>query len=131
MAANLVFEPLVGELFRAKFVMRVAATRGDFVTPTLMGAGESDFERDLAYTKALVGPLVADETHGDANRDVLAEWLATWTPLSLAAAQALEPLWSDVEAGGPSFDTAFAEVRSRYEGIAEELGIPTPQEVAR
>ena len=45
-AAAVVFEPLVGELFRSEFVMQAAAPQGDFVTPTLMGAGESDTARD-------------------------------------------------------------------------------------
>ena len=50
-AANVVFEPLVGELFRSQLVMHAAPRNGDFVTPTLVGAEEYDFaERDLRYT---------------------------------------------------------------------------------
>jgi propane monooxygenase small subunit len=45
-AAAVVFEPLVGELFRSEFVMQVAAPQGDFVTPTLMGASEADVAPD-------------------------------------------------------------------------------------
>ena len=33
LATNLVFEPLVGELFRSGFIMQVAASQGDFATP--------------------------------------------------------------------------------------------------
>ena len=43
---TVVFEPLVGELFRSGFVMQAAAPQGDFVTPTIMGAGESDAARE-------------------------------------------------------------------------------------
>ena len=42
-ATNVVFEPLVGELFRSNLVMQSAAPNGDFVTPTVMGAGENDY----------------------------------------------------------------------------------------
>jgi multidrug efflux pump subunit AcrB len=47
-ATNVVFEPLIGELFRSNLVMQSAAGNGDFVTPTVMGAGEYDYaQRDL------------------------------------------------------------------------------------
>jgi len=36
-AANLVYEPLNGALFRSQFVMQCAAPHGDFVTPVLFG----------------------------------------------------------------------------------------------
>ena len=45
-ATALVFEPLVGELFRCGFVMQTAALQGDFVTPTLVGSAESDVARE-------------------------------------------------------------------------------------
>src|SRR5580693_7814104 len=52
-AANVVFEPLVGELFRSQLVQQAAPRNGDFVTPTIVGAAEYDFaERDLRYTTA-------------------------------------------------------------------------------
>ena len=52
-AANVVFEPLVGELFRSHLVQQAAPRNGDFVTPTVIGAEEYDFaERDLRYTIA-------------------------------------------------------------------------------
>ena len=38
-AANVVFEPLVGELFRSGLVQQAAPRNGDFVTPTIVGAG--------------------------------------------------------------------------------------------
>src|SRR5215475_7216235 len=60
-AAAVVFEPLVGELFRSEFVMQVAAPQGDFVTPTLMGAGESDTARDWRVARALYSMLSNDE----------------------------------------------------------------------
>ena len=127
--ANLVFEPLVGELFRGQFVMQVAASNGDFVTPTLMGAGESDFERDLGYTKVLLGLLTSDAEHGEANKKLLAEWLSTWVPQSLAAIAPLEALWSGLDHGGQRFSDACGEVKERAKGIYSELEIESPKEL--
>ena len=93
-AATVVFEPLVGELFRSEFVMQVAAPQGDFVTPTLMGAGESDVARDGRVSRALFGMLSADEQYGEENRATMQSWLDTWTPISLNAARTLQPIWS-------------------------------------
>src|SRR5438067_13449320 len=53
-AANVVFEPLVGELFRSNLVQQAAPGNGDFITPTVVGAEEYDYaERDLRYTRAM------------------------------------------------------------------------------
>ena len=61
-AANVVFEPLVGELFRSHLVQQAAPRNGDFVTPTIVGAEEYDFaERDLRYTKAMFELLTNDK----------------------------------------------------------------------
>ena len=54
-ATNVVFEPLIGELFRSNLVMQSAAPNGDFVTPTVMGAGEYDYsQRDLRWTHGVL-----------------------------------------------------------------------------
>ena len=36
-ATNVVFEPLVGELFRSGFLMQAASAQNDFITPALSG----------------------------------------------------------------------------------------------
>src|ERR1700727_2910768 len=66
-AATVVFEPLVGELFRSEFVMQVAAPQGDFVTPTLMGAGESDTARDWRGGRAGFLLFFIDDEFGEEN----------------------------------------------------------------
>jgi propane 2-monooxygenase small subunit len=131
MAANVVFEPLVGELFRSGFVMSVAATHGDFVTPTIMGVAESDFERDLAYTKDLIGPLATDERHADHNQGLFDKWLSQWVPVSVAAARALEPLWSGDKQQSVTFEQAFGRAKDRVRGILGELNIASPKELDR
>ena len=71
-AANVVFEPLVGELFRSHLVQHAAPRNGDFVTPTIVGAAEYDFaERDLRYTVAMFDLLTADREFAGHNKAIL------------------------------------------------------------
>ena len=66
-AINIVFEPLVGELFRSGFLMQVAAANNDFITPSVISAAEADYERNLANTIDLVYLLANDEQHAAAQ----------------------------------------------------------------
>ena len=105
-AANVVFEPLVGELFRSELVQQAAPRNGDFVTPTVVGAGEYDYaQRDLRYTIAMFEPLVTDKEFADHNT-ALMERLAvgTWVPRCIRAARTLQPLWSQPDAKPPRFE---------------------------
>jgi propane 2-monooxygenase small subunit len=128
-AANLAFEPLVGELFRSGFVMATAATGGDFVTPTIMGVAESDFERDLAYTKVLIGGLTRDDHYAADNRELFARWLSEPIAMSLRAARSLAPIWSEAERCPASFEDTLRDARERVRAILSELDIPTPKEL--
>ena len=95
-ATAVVFEPLVGELFRSGFVMHAAALQGDFITPAIMGCGESDCAREQRGARALFRMLADDEQHGAANKELMQCWLDEWVPVSLAAAQQLQPIWSEI-----------------------------------
>ena len=87
-AANVVFEPLVGELFRSHLVQHAAPRNGDFVTPTIVGAEEYDFaERDLRYTKAMFELLTNDREFADHNKAIMQQWLSAWVPRCIAAAR--------------------------------------------
>ncbi|HWE08973.1 MAG TPA: aromatic/alkene monooxygenase hydroxylase subunit beta [Solirubrobacteraceae bacterium] len=128
-AANLAFEPLVGELFRSGYVMSTAAANGDFVTPAVMGVAESDFERDLGYTIELVNGLTHDEKYAEENRKLFSRWLAEPIAQSLRAAKALEPIWSETESAPVSFKDVLSRCRERVRGILKDLEIPTPKEL--
>jgi len=128
-ATALVFEPLVGELFRSHFVMQVAAPQGDFVTPAVMGTGEADAVREQRGARHLFGLLVNDPEHGADNRALLQQWLATWTPRSVGAARQLQPAWSQVSEKVVRFEDSFDRARGRFEGFLEELGLQTPKEL--
>lgn len=128
-AANLAFEPLVGELFRGGYVMSTAAANGDFVTPGIMGVAESDLERDLGYTKDLVGGLTRDPQHGRENIELFGKWLSQWIPESLAAARSLAPIFSEAESSPVTFEDTLSRARERVRAILGEVEIPTPKEL--
>jgi propane monooxygenase small subunit len=122
-ATTVVFEPIVGELFRSGFVMQAAAPQGDFVTPTIMGAGESDAARDQRAARALFRMLSDDETHADANKKTMRGWLATYVPKAVDAAGNLQPIWSQPSEMFPSFQASVDRSQERYETLLANIGI--------
>jgi propane monooxygenase small subunit len=129
-ATNVVFEPLVGELFRSNLVMQSAAPNGDFVTPTVMGAGENDYaQRDLRWTLACFAPLVSDKEFADHNRQLMGAWLAKWVPQALEAARTMQPLWSSADHKPPRFEDSLDKAKNRFAGICRDLGLDTPEEL--
>ncbi len=129
-AANIVFEPLVGELFRSNFVLQVAAPNGDYVTPSIVGAGENDYERDLRYTNELFSLLVNDAQHGDANRAILQGWLETYVPMSIKAARDLQPIWSQPLVKPIKFEDSLDNSKARFGATVSALHLKTPKEVS-
>lgn len=131
-AANVVFEPLVGELFRSQLVQQAAPRNGDFVTPTVVGAAEYDFaERDLRYTTAMFELLSNDREFADHNKSILQDWSAKWTSEALSAARTLQPLWSQPDAKPPRFEDGLDRVKSRFSGIVTSLGLEEPKELSQ
>jgi propane monooxygenase small subunit len=131
-AANVVFEPLVGELFRSHLVQQAAPRNGDFITPTVVGAAEYDYaERDLRYTRAMFELLTNDREFAEHNKTIMQQWLAAWVPRSIAAARALQPLWSQPDAKPPRFEDGLDRAKSRFSVILSELGLDTPKELAQ
>ncbi len=128
-ATAVVFEPLVGELFRSGFVMQAAAPHGDFVTPTIMGSGESDVAREQRGARALFGMLARDEQHGAENRATMQEWLGRWTAVSAEAAHQLQPIWSQLSEKVVRFEDSFERSRQRFQDLLDDLTLQTPQEV--
>jgi len=82
-AANLVFEPVVGTLLRRELGIRVAAAHGDTVTPTLARVATHEWEWVRSWSTAFVRFLLPD------NRAVIDEWVADWRPRALEAAETL------------------------------------------
>jgi propane monooxygenase small subunit len=128
-ATALIFEPLVGELFRSDFVMQIAAPQGDYVTPAVMGTGEADTHREQRGARHLFELLLNDPQHAEANRAVVEQWLATWVPVSVAAARRLQPLWSQVSEKVMSFEDSFGRAQLRFGDLLDELGLDSPKEL--
>ncbi|HEY4098663.1 MAG TPA: aromatic/alkene monooxygenase hydroxylase subunit beta [Baekduia sp.] len=126
-ATALVFEPLVGELFRSHFVMQVAALHGDFVTPTILGGGESDAAREQRGARHLFELLIADEEYGEANTATLNEWAATWAPRCAEAAHRLQPIWSQVSEKTLTFQDSLDRAEARFSTQLSDLGLTTPE----
>ena len=123
LATNLVFEPLVGELFRSGFLMQVAAANADFVTPPVISAAEADSERNLANAIDFAWLLVNDEQNGDANRKLLQGWISRHGDLADKASAGLRPIWSMPHSKPLSYDDARATSVERLGKILGELGL--------
>jgi propane 2-monooxygenase small subunit len=131
-ATNIVFEPLLGELFRSNLVQQCAAANGDFVTPTIVGANEYDYsQRDLRWTEACFGPLTVDKEFADHNKAVMQGWLSQWVPRCREAAETMAPLWSLPDVKPRGFEHARERAEHRFAGILDDLGLELPQEPTR
>lgn len=122
-ATNLVFEPLVGELFRSGFLMQAGAPNNDFMTPSVIAAAEGDYERNLANTIDLIYLLVNDEKFGAQNRTLFQSWVKKHAALAEKAARNLQPIWSQAHAKPVSFDEARAVSEERFQKILGELNL--------
>jgi propane monooxygenase small subunit len=130
-ATNVVYESLVGALFRSHLVMQIAARNGDYVTPTLVGAGENDYDRDLRYTRALFTLLTRDPEHAEHNRALMGEWLSRWVPVAVDAARTLQPIWSQPRERTVTFADSLAAAKSAFGALLGDLDLPEPKELAQ
>lgn len=131
-ATNIVFEPLVGELFRSHLVQQAAPGNGDFITPTLLGAEEYDFaERDLLYTTHLFQLLVDDKEFAAHNKETMESWLATWVPRCITAARTLQPLWSQPDVKPARFEECLDRVKNRFSELLTGLHLDVPKELGQ
>ncbi len=122
-ATNVIFEPLVGELFRSGFVMQMAAAQNDFMTPAVVSAAEGDYERNLANTVELCSLLIQDPEHGAGNRKLFLSWAEKHGGLAVAAAQQLQPVWSQPRVKAAQFADSFEQAKNRLRAITAEIGI--------
>lgn len=130
-ATNIVFESLVGVLFRSDLLMQISARNGDYITPTIVGTGENDYNRDLRYTRALFTMLTRDEQHGAANKAVMNEWMSTWVPMSLRAAHQLQPIWSQPHEKVVTFSESLKAAKDTFRSVLSDLGLDVPKELAQ
>jgi len=129
-AINIVFEPLVGELFRSGFILQMAAAHNDFITPSVVSAAEGDYERNLANCVELIHVLLNDKDYALHNKIVISEWIEKHGKLCLAAAVQLQPIWSQPRVKVASFTEALEQARNRLRMICAETGLAAPSIVA-
>ncbi len=122
-AANLCFEPTVATLIRRELGTRAAAANGDTVTPVLARVETQEWEWARAWTVALVQFLLADESFGEHNRDVIAGWVREWLGLAIEAAVVLGPLADEVPIGIER-EQALARVQAYSGAMLEQAGLP-------
>ena len=122
-ATNVIFEPLVAELFRSGMVLQLAASQNDFMTPAVVSAAEGDYERNLANTVELFTMLTHDPAHGEANRQTLLGWAEKHGKLATDAAQHLQPIWSQPRVKAARFGDALDLSHNRLRAIAAEIGL--------
>ena len=129
---NVIFEPLIGELFRSGLVMHAAPGNGDFVTPTVMGAGESRLRPARpALDEGLLRPAGARpgvRRPQPAAHGWLAVGLGAPRPDGRAhhAAALVEP-----DHRPPRFEDSLEHAKNRFAGILNDLGLETPKELAQ
>ncbi len=121
-ATNIVFEPLVAELFRSGFVMQLAAAQNDFMTPAVVSAAEGDYERNLANAVDLFNILALDPEHGEHNRRQFVTWFHHHGSLALLAAHQMQPIWSQPRVKTTQFIDALDAAKNRTRAIAAEIG---------
>ncbi|MDZ4310715.1 MAG: aromatic/alkene monooxygenase hydroxylase subunit beta [Cypionkella sp.] len=122
-AINLVFEPLVGELFRSGFLMQFGAANNDFMTPSVIAAAEGDYERNLANAIDLIWLLANDEKFGAQNRTLFQSWVKKHGALADKAARQLQPIWSKPHSKPISFEEARAVSEERFAKILGEVSL--------
>lgn len=125
-AINFVFEPLIGELFRSGFILQMAAASNDFITPSVVSAAESDYERNLANTVEFVHTLLSDAQYPLHNNIILSEYIDKHAKLAHSAAQQLQPLWSLPRVKVATFADSYDRARNRFTNVLTECGLPVP-----
>ena len=127
-ATAVVFEPLIGELFRSGFVMQVAAPHGDFVTPTIMGAGESDAAREQRGRAPSSGCSPTTRRRRG-NKEVMQGWLEECVgggrERGAHAAADLVPAVRE----GRALPGLLRALPPRFETLLDDIGLETPKEV--
>lgn len=130
-AANVCFEPLVGVLLRRELLMRAPKWGGDALTSAIGHVAQLEWAWISDWTAELTRFVLADEEHGEANRTVLAEWIADWLPEARAAADALGPIFDQLPEGSGGFAGARDNVAVDQAALFESAEVTELAEAVR
>nr|BBD49900.1 alkene monooxygenase beta-subunit [Alteromonadaceae bacterium PE-TB08W] len=120
---GLVFEPLVGELFKTEFVAQNAAKNGDAVSPMILANVRRDSKRHQRLVRDLSDHLTKDEQFGSSNKGTIEGWLDKWTPMCKKAAHAMQPIFEIEGIEVVSFQASIDRVVSGQRTLLGELGL--------
>ena len=95
--------------------------------PGVMGCGEADTAREQRGARALFRMLADDPQHGAANKALMQSWLDEWIPVSLQAAQQMQPIWSQISEKVVRFDDSLERSKTRMADLLEDLTLDVPQ----
>jgi len=73
--------------------------------------------------------LTRDEQYGETNKVLFGEWLSTWVPRCIAAAQALQPIWSQPADKSVTFADSLDAAKQKFRSLLEDLGLDVPKEL--
>ena len=71
--------------------------------------------------------LAADEAHGAENKETMQAGWRPWTPVSVAAARTLQPIWSQPPEKAVQFEDSMARPRQRFRDLLDDFGLETPR----
>ncbi|MEW6471058.1 MAG: hypothetical protein AB1679_02190 [Actinomycetota bacterium] len=121
-ACNLCLEALIEPLVEE--VGRLAAANGDLATSIMLGSLLTDELRHRRWTDAFVKMLLESEEFGEANREVIREWLTLWYPRAVAVIRGIGPLIDGV-AGSERRYAAFEDdlLGKQYPALLDRVGL--------
>ena len=132
-AANVVFEPLVGELLQKQ----PRAARG--AAQRRLRHSHGDRRRGVRLRRARPAlhqghvrpaqPMTASSAAR--TRKSCSNGCRPGCRAAIAAARTLQPLWSQPEAKPPRFEDGLDLAKSRFTGILGDLGLLTPKELTQ
>ncbi len=121
--SGLMFEPLVGNLFKTEFMSKNAPKNGDAVTPMILANARRDSKYHLQLVQSIVSMVLADPNYGADNKKTIQGWHAEWMPLCEKAAQALQAVFEIEGIDADPFEQAFTRVKNMQSSLLQELGL--------
>ena len=74
--------------------------------------------------------LTHDKEHAAHNQAVMNAWFEKHVNLALAAANQLQPIWSQPRVKVATFTEAIAKAKNRLQAIANETGLKVPASIS-
>jgi propane monooxygenase small subunit len=73
--------------------------------------------------RRLFSMLANDEQHGEENQATMQGWLEEWTPRSIAAGRAMQPIWSQPGEKVIRFEESMEHSRGRFDEILADFNL--------